>query len=176
MRWRNLTNSPGWRLFPADFQQHWRVKTLWKVICIILAVAGLQLALSSAEVALMRSARVQPSWLVGLMAALSALGLLNPLGFFQSASFPGQPTIIPWTLGSWDLPSLYWVAARFLMPAFAADSIAPDRERGKIHELLLAGMKPAEILLAKGVASVLPFFCFALLTAFIQAAVYMASG
>ncbi|HTE20900.1 MAG TPA: hypothetical protein VK689_21255, partial [Armatimonadota bacterium] len=111
--------------------------------------------------------------LVWLMAALSSLGLLNPLVFFQNASFSGQPTIIPWTLGSWVMLSLYWVAARFLMPAFAAASIAPGRERGKIHELLLAGMKPAVILLAKGLASVLPFFCFALLTAFIQAAVYI---
>jgi hypothetical protein len=43
------------------------------------------------------------------------------------------------------------------MPAAAASSIAPDRERRRISELILAGLRPRQILVAKGMAAVLPF-------------------
>lgn len=53
--------------------------------------------------------------------------------------------------------SLLYVPLQMLVPAFAAQSIAPDRENGRLEELLLAGFTPRQLLLAKGLAALAPF-------------------
>lgn len=61
----------------------------------------------------------------------------------------------------WDLylviVGLTAPASTFLLPAWAGNSIALDRERRRLTDLIASGMQPIQILLAKGLAALFPF-------------------
>src|SRR5205085_2207525 len=79
-------------------------------------------------------------------------------------------------LQSWllvqDFVMIPWLAYRFLLPAAAANSIAPDREQRRISELILAGLTPRQIVIAKGLAAVLPYLTVATVSLVAQCAAY----
>jgi ABC-type Na+ efflux pump permease subunit len=153
---REWMSGPVWNCFRTDFRRRWRARNIVRALGILLLIGGLQLGLSLAVQRLWAT----PGWL-GLMSLMSAFGLYSPLtqafgGGFRSAS----PKIPSYVLiqGIFALP---WLACHFLMPASAANSVVPDRERRRLSELILAGLTPRQILVAKGLAAVLPFLAAA---------------
>jgi hypothetical protein len=150
----SLTGSPVWTCFRLDFQRRWQERTLRKAALIVVGILLVQ--------GLVTWAAIQP--VVGrsssagyLLTFLANLGLLSPFVPFPNGTVfglsPGDPRLVTWML--------LWAAANaaifFLLPAYAAQSIAPAREERRIHELILAGLTPRQILLAKGLAAVAPF-------------------
>lgn len=93
---------------------------------------------------------LNPGWTAALF---SSLGMLRPGHFISGGGIP------LWMMMLLDLAT---VPIQMLSPAFAAASIAPDREKGRLEELLLAGFSPRQILLAKGLAALAPFLVLSL--------------
>jgi hypothetical protein len=96
------------------------------------------------------------SWLGGATGLYSPLSQTVIAGEHGSASPEGQSFLLLHGIIQ-SVIALPWLACHFLMPAYAADSIAPDREQRRIPELILAGLTPRQILVAKGLSAVLPF-------------------
>ena len=151
MSWKERTASPAWRCFRADFQRHWRVRTTVRAMSLFVGLVGLQLALGFALTRFPWAAASGGRQWIWMLAG--ALGLnWSSVSLYPSLPQPQRDYL----LFECAL-ALVWLACHFLMPAYAASSIAPDRERRRIPELILAGLSPRQIVLAKGLAAVLPF-------------------
>jgi len=166
--WRD----PGWRtsptvtLFRADLRRLWNVHALRTSVKVLVAIFAVQLAIGLIEARLFPIGS-RSSWnpvygiagALGLTsgwttALLSSFDQLAPGRVFRSALYPVWLAVV---LG------LMYVPLQMLAPAFAAQSVAPDRENGRLEELLLAGFTPRQLLLAKGLAALAPFLLLWLL-------------
>jgi hypothetical protein len=138
--------SPFRVLLRRELRRKWGMRAIRKPLLIFGLILAAQLILT---------------WVIFTLSPGGTLGWMYvPLLCGQLVS--GGPGF---GMGSPDAPGflfalLYLVPGlltRFFMPAFAAQSIAPEREGGRVQELLLTGLTPQQILLALGVAAVGPF-------------------
>jgi hypothetical protein len=138
--------SPFRVLLRRELRRKWGMRAIRKPLLIFGLILAAQLTLT---------------WLVyTLSPAGTPVWLYVPLLCGQAAS--GGPGF---AMRSPDAPGflfelLYLVPGlltRFFMPAFAAQSVAPERESSRVQELLLAGLTPQQILLALGLGAVGPF-------------------
>jgi hypothetical protein len=147
-----MTSSPAWALFRADLKRRWRGRALWVALAVF---AVLLLAQAALTVAVTRFVTVRSVDLaLWLNTGLAALGLYSPFLGTQGG-VPGIPGLTLYYRVATVL-NVGVVAQRFLLPAYAAASIAPERRERRLQELILAGLPPGHILLAKGAASLLP--------------------
>jgi len=156
MKGRERNFGPAWTCFRADFRRRWRGRSIARTLGMFVLIAGLQAAVSlGAQRLLLRLwATYGAYWLFSVM---GAFGLYSPLAVVFADGFGSVSPKIHSYLLMQGVVALPWLACHFLMPAYAAGSIAPDREQRRIPELILAGLTPRQILLAKGLAAVLPF-------------------
>jgi len=141
------------------------------VLALLVLVAGLQLALSLAAQQLAQ--RLGTGWgAYWLYSLVSGLGLYSPLAQVFAGGFRSTSPGIQSYLLVQGVVGIPWLAYRFLMPAAAASSIAPDREQHRISELILAGLTPRQILTAKGLAAVLPFLAISITSLIAVCAAY----
>jgi hypothetical protein len=160
-------SSPAWTCFRAELRRRWHRRILARMGGVLLLILCVQVAVSLGLEQISYPewtvVGLTPfSWFFWLVWLLTAMGLASP----TALAFSGGDSLIRVDLGShtilWNLLlegiiALPLLACRFLMPAYAATSIAPDREQRRIPELILAGLSPQQILVAKGLAAVLPF-------------------
>jgi hypothetical protein len=167
MRGKERLSEPAWNCFRTEFRRRWRGRSIARALGWLLLITGLPLATSLGAQALTPQILMTPGggWLSWLLAASWLLSLFSPLTLAFAGGFRSAFLI----RGILTLP---WLACYFLMPASAASSIAPDREQRRISELILAGLTPQQILIAKGLAAVLPFLAAAVATLVISCAVY----
>ncbi len=143
-----------WDLIQGELRRLWAPRyRLWAVVTFVL-VFLVQVAISTA---LFRSPWVQrpeeAGWFHLLISVTGVQALFTPIvGMFQKSDVPSLPllTLIQVVL---FLANTAWV---FLAPAFAARSVAPDWESGRLHEQRSEGLSPREILLSRGAAAMLP--------------------
>jgi hypothetical protein len=156
-------SSPVWSCFRQEVRRRWRGRSAARALVVLVCIIAIQGAVT---IMALRSAVLLAGrgWMWTLSAA-QVLGLWSPIGAALATPFQAQMGQMKAYLLLDGVLMRPWVACHFLMPAFAAHSIAPDRERHRIPDLLLAGMTPRQILLAKGMASVLPFLLSATLGA-----------
>lgn len=162
---------PGWRdsrtatLFRSQFRRLWNARTLRLAGWALLGLLAVQLAVGYViHGVLARSGTSWGTWLYGS----SAIGLYSS---WTTALYQGLG-VLPAGRTVWHFPYPFWlvgltgllaVPIQMLAPAFAALSVAPDRENGRMEELLLAGFTPRQILRAKGLAALAPFLVLWLL-------------
>jgi hypothetical protein len=153
MRGREWISGPAWNCFRTEFRRRWRGRNTARALGMLGLLAALQFAVS-VEIMRFWPRLGTLSDGIGLGSLMDAFGLFSPLAF----AFTGGavPAILPFLLVQ-GIAALPWQACHFLMPAYAAASIAPDREQRRIPDLILAGLTPRQILVAKGMAAVLPF-------------------
>lgn len=166
-------------LFRSDFKRHWNRGSLRTALVVVAAVLLLQA-------------------LVGLLLVwgIPVLGIRNwgwvnyatqAMGVHSQWSTPVLQAIgllpstapTPVRIGpTWAVVSLGLldVVVQTLLPAFAALSIAPDRENGRLEELTLAGFRPRQILLAKGLAALLPLLLLWTVVRLVSTAVWLGAG
>jgi hypothetical protein len=155
-----MVNPAAWTCFRMELRRRWRPGAVGRVLVGIAAITAVQVAVTSL---VFRPSVLRAQWGVSAWVLVSSLGLSTPLTSLGSVPAVGLPPNTVWVLSWMVFSALATTALFFLLPACAAGSVAPDREEGRLHELILAGLKPAEILLAKGVASTLPFLGVVLL-------------
>jgi hypothetical protein len=136
----------------------WSGRTLRTAFLVVLGILLIQVAVG-ALIPQVRQRAGTNAW-VWAMSAASMLGLhaqwtttlLQGLGLQPGSTprFIGQPLWLMVPLG------IAGVIVQMLLPAFAAMSIAPDRENRRLDELVLAGFTPGQLLFAKGAAALLP--------------------
>jgi hypothetical protein len=167
--------SPLLALFRADLRRYWSGRTLRLALSLVGGVLVLQLLVGALVVGTLPAVATN-SWvwlssvaaMLGLHAGWSS-ALLQASGFGSGPS-PRLLTVEPiWAavpLGIAD------VVVHLLLPAFAAMSLAPDRESRRLDELVLAGFTPRQLLLAKGLAALLPLLALWAATRLLGAGVW----
>lgn len=156
-----LKTSPIWHCLHLDLRRHWCGRRLALLIAMLVGVLALQAAISyvwfTNGTAIVRTTGTPGQW--GLLIA-NNLGLVSPLWAWDAVSrtfVPGLPTNSMWTVPWMAFSAVSLLLFLFIMPAVLAASIAPEREAGRLNPLVLTGMKPGQILLAKGLAAAAPF-------------------
>jgi hypothetical protein len=143
----------AWVIFRKDVRRHWPARRLPLLLALLAAVLLLQFAVT---LAVWRWAPFLTSEYFWIHSAVWAFNFHSSFAEPWAARAPAPSAADLLALMGLLLaaPDAAW---RFLMPAHAALSIAPDREDRQLHELLLAGVPPGVILLSKGAASLLPY-------------------
>jgi hypothetical protein len=153
MTLQRLLGSPTALCFRTELQRRWTPRVLRNAASFLALIVMVQIAAT----VLLNHGGLRPGWMMWVWRVAANLGLLTSLGELPVTHLRGVPELSPWTIPWMIIASLAAAVMRFLLPAFMATSIAPDREQGRLSELMLTGFKPCEILLGKALASALPF-------------------
>ena len=169
------TPSPALTLFRADLRRIWSGRTVRLSLLVVLGILLIQLVvgvlLSRVWPAVGTSAWVELQYVAGMLGLHSpwATALLQGLGQLPPGtprSYDAQPWWATVPLG------IAMVFVQMLLPAFAALSLAPDRENRRLDELVLAGFTPRQLLVAKGLAALLPLLALWAATRLLGAAIW----
>lgn len=161
-------NSPVGTLFRADLTRFWGRRNSGLALRCLAILLVVQLVVVTAldqemQAHLNQGIQAQPSDTFNpLLAALNAVGLSSGWAFalrFEVAHWGAGALKQSGGVSWWPILifNLLYVPVKMLLPAFAALSVASDREHRRLSELLLAGFRPGEILAAKGMAALGPF-------------------
>lgn len=156
-----FATSPMWRCFRMDLRRQWNGRRWGVLFASLLGGLAVQAVIShlwfshSATLAQMSG----EGWQWGFSVA-SSFGLLTPIWGLPTAHqviVPGLPDNSVWLMPWMVFSAIAFATLLFVMPGVLAASIASDREVGRLNPLILTGMKPVQILVAKGLAAAVPF-------------------
>lgn len=153
--WSEWRDGPAGALARLELRRVWGRRRLWAVLVALMSVLfieGVLLAYLQLHPNLW-----QPFGTPSHLSLHRTLRLLF-LGYFDPNLYIDFP-MAPQRWREWALLALTMLpgaVSLFLLPAFAALTVAPDRETGGVQELVAAGMAPEEILAGKGLGRLGP--------------------